>query len=122
MGKRDCEEVKTSKIGGHMETLELDIKQVRILKKKAYEWRAKINKRNNRLDYFKTTHAIERFKQYIKSDQEKKFIPNKTEILQAISWFMRCPARDDNEKMVFTLIGLTYKLHRYKLTNIKKDK
>lgn len=101
-----------------MDALELDIKQVKILLKKAYEWRAKINKRNNRLDFFKTQHAIRRLRKFLKTT-EPKFAPNKNEILLTIVWFLRCPPHNDNEKLVFTLISLIYKLHRSKLSNLK---
>ncbi len=101
-----------------MDTLELDAQQVRILKEKAYEWRGKINKRHNRGDYFKTNHAIRRFKRYLKGEQEQGFIPNKTEILLTITWFMRCPSQNDDERLVCTFVGLIYKLHRGKLSNI----
>ena len=101
-----------------MEALELDLKHVKVLIRKAYEWRAKVNKRNNRLDFFKTNHAIRRFKRYIK-DHETPFTPNRNEILLTIIWFLRCPPHDEEQKLVFTLISLTYKLHRYKLSNLK---
>lgn len=101
-----------------MEALELDIKHVRVLIKKAYEWRSKINKRHNRLDYFKTNNAIRRFKRYIKNS-EYKFVPNRNEILLTIIWFSRCLPHDDVEKLTFILIGLIYKLHKAKLANLK---
>ena len=104
-----------------METLELDLKHVKVLLKKAYEWRGKINKRHNRLDYFKTNHAIRRFKRFTKKPEEK-FLPNKNEILQTIVWFLRCPPHDDAEKLIFTLISLIYKLHKGKLSNLKNNK
>lgn len=53
-----------------MEVLELKPEYVRTLMKKAYEWRSKINKRNNRLDYFKTNHAINRFKKFMASSEK----------------------------------------------------
>jgi len=101
-----------------MEALELDPKHVKVLIRKAYEWRAKVNRRNHRLDFFKTQHAVRRFKRYLKNP-EKKFLPNKNEILLTIVWFLRCPPHNDTEKLVFTLISLIYKLHRAKLSNLK---
>jgi len=100
------------------DALELDLKHVKILAKKAYEWRAKINKRDNRLDCFKTQHALRRFKRYIK-EPEGKFTPNKNEILLTITWFMRCQPHNEPERLVFTLISLIYKLHRAKLSNLR---
>lgn len=100
--------------------LELNAFQVKILIKKAYEWRGKINKRNKRVDYFKTSHAIERFKTYLNGDMKNNYLPNKNEILLTITWFARCPYRNDEEKVIFTLIGLIYKLHSGKLINTKK--
>lgn len=102
-----------------MDALELDIKHVKTLIGKAYEWRGKVNKRHNRLDFFKTQHAIRRLKRYLKAPGGK-FSPNKNEILLAITWFLRCPPHDDDEKLVFTLISLVYKLHKGKLTNLKR--
>jgi hypothetical protein len=100
-----------------MESLELELKYVQVLIKKAYEWRRKINRRNHRLNFFKTNHAIRRFKNYIKHP-ELKFAPNKNEILLTMVWFLRCPPHDEFEKLVFTLISLVYKLHRAKLSNL----
>lgn len=101
------------------EFLELDNKQVKILLQKAYEWRGKINKRSNRLNVFKTTHAIRRFKQYLKLETNNIFIPNKNEVLLTMAWFRRCPAQNDDERLIFTLVVLVYKLHKNKLENIK---
>lgn len=100
-----------------MEALELELKHVKVLLKKAYEWRYKVNKRNHRVDYFKTQHAIRRFKRFIKHPEDK-FLPNKNEILLTITWFLRCPPHNDAEKLVFTLISLVYKLHKSKLKNL----
>lgn len=102
-----------------METLELELKHVKVLLKKAYEWRAKINKRHNRGEFFKTQKAIKRFRRFVKHPTEI-FLPNKNEILLTIVWFLRCPSHDDSEKMVFTLISLVYKLHKSKLSNLQK--
>jgi hypothetical protein len=101
-----------------MDALELQIKHVKALLKKAYEYRAKINKRNNRLYFFKTQHAIRRFKRFLKS-QAPIFTPNKNEILLTMAWFLRCPSQNDNEKLVFTLVSLIYKLHKFKLSNLR---
>jgi len=100
-----------------MEALELELKHIKVLLKKAYEWRAKINKRNNRTFFFKTNDAIKRFKRY-KENPQGLFLPNKNEILLTITWFLRCPPRNENEKIVFTLISLIYKLHKSKLSNL----
>jgi hypothetical protein len=102
-----------------MEALELKFKHIKILIKKAYEWRSKVNKRHNRLDFFKTQHAIKRFRRYIKS-HEDKFVPNKNEILLIIIWFLRCPPHNDDEKLIFILVSLIYKLHKAKLSNFNK--
>lgn len=101
-----------------MEALELELKHVKVLLKKAYEWRAKINKRQNRGSYFKTQKAIRRLKRFIKNPIDV-FIPNKNEILLTISWFLRCPPHNMKESSVFTLVSLVYKLHRSKLDNLK---
>lgn len=103
-----------------MEALELKLKHVKVLLDKAYEWRAKINKRHNRTDYFRTQKAIRRFKRFKKA-AEGLFLPNKSEMLLTITWFMRCPPRDDDERLVFTLISLIYKLHKSKLSNLSKS-
>lgn len=100
-----------------MEALELELKHVKVLLKKAYEWRNKVNKRNHRIDFFKTQHAIKRLKRYKKNPIDK-FLPNKNEILLTIVWFLRCPPHDDAERLVFTLISLIYKLHKSKLSNL----
>lgn len=100
-----------------MEALELDVEQIRVLKNKAYEWRGKINKRHNRTNYFKTNSAIKRFKRFLKSEKEK-FIPNKSEILLTMVWFLRCPPQNEVEKAIYMLIGLIYKLHKSKLSNL----
>lgn len=100
-----------------MEVLELEFKHIKVLVKKAYEWRAKVNKRNNRLDFFKTQNALKRFRRFLKNPRDK-FIPNKNEILLTIVWFTRCPSHTDAEKAVFTFISLIYKLHKSKLSNL----
>jgi hypothetical protein len=104
------------------ETIKLDLTHIKTLLKKAYEWRAKINKRHNRAHYLKTQKAIERFKKYKLNDKDEQFKPNKSEILLTLIWFERCPPINDDEMMVYTLIGLIYKLHRARLANLKKAK
>lgn len=99
-----------------METLEIEKKHVKVLLKKAYEWRAKINKRQHRINFFKTQHAIRRFKFFLKN-KHFLFIPNNNELSLTVIWFLRCPPHNDFETFVFTLIGIIYKIHGFKLKN-----
>lgn len=106
-----------------MGILELNIRHTQVLLKKAYEWNAKANKRHNRVESFKTKHAIKRLKNYKKQYKLNRallFIPNKTEILLIMDWYIRCPPKNKEEKLVFMIISLVYKLHKNKLLNLKK--